>query len=301
MSEFVAPISLEVMVPFYGDVSHLMNAIESVINQTSTDWKMTVVDDGYPDRSTEKKISDLKDTRIRYIRNEVNLGANGNYKKCLALSSSELVILMGADDIMLPNYIQVVTDAYRMHPNASILHPGVDVIDEVGQQKFPLVDKIKRRYAPNSPNIQDLSGEALALSLIKGNWTYFPAICWRREELIKYNFRSGLNVTQDLALLIDQVLSGSHLIYIPTIAFQYRRHLGSDSSIKAVDGSRFKEESKLFRELAKEFDAYGWTKAARSARIHFSSRANALFSLPKALRVRNSTAAFSLLRHVFGK
>jgi len=43
--------------------------------------------------------------RITYERNEKNLGANANYRKCLTFVENPLVQVMGADDIMLPNYV----------------------------------------------------------------------------------------------------------------------------------------------------------------------------------------------------
>jgi glycosyltransferase involved in cell wall biosynthesis len=301
MSELKRNSSIDVMVPFYGDVTHLFLAVESVRAQTLKNWHMTVVDDGYPDESIHQKISDLNDSRITYIRNDVNLGANGNYKKCIELSTADLVVMMGADDEMLPNYLEIVTDTYRDFPYASMFHPDVKVIDENGQPTKSFIDAMKKRYSPKSALVQDLSGEDLAVSLIKGNWTYFPAICWRRDQLVRHNFRSGLNVTQDLALLIDQTLAGAHLIYVPITAFKYRRHLNSDSSIRAVDGQRFVEESKLFNDLSDEFLKHGWKKASRSARLHLSSRANALFNLPRAIRRKNLVGVKSLFLHIFAR
>jgi glycosyltransferase involved in cell wall biosynthesis len=301
MSEINGHPTIEVMVPFYGDVSHLMSAVTSVIDQTFQDWKMTIVDDGYPDDSIPNRISDLKDSRVSYIKNDVNLGANANYKKCIQLASSDLVVMMGADDVMLPNYMEVVLAAYRSYPSAAMFHPGVTVINEVGLTTKSLIDSTKKKYAPKSEFIQDLYGEKLAVSLMKGNWTYFPAICWRRDQLVRHSFRNGLNVTQDLALLIDQILAGAHLIHIPTVAFEYRRHTNSDSSLKAVDGQRFIEESRLFNDLADEFQKNGWTSASRASRLHLSSRANALFHLPLALKRMNATGVGRLLAHAFGK
>ena len=292
-------VTVDVMVPFYGDVAHLMSALKSVTEQTFQNWKMFVVDDGYPDESVPKKVESLMDSRITYIRNPSNLGANENYRKCIGLATSELVVMMGADDVMLPNYLQVVTETFIQYPHASMFHPKVEVIDQDGRVCNPLADRVKKKYSPNTKFPADFAGEELASSLIKGNWTYFPAICWRRNDLINHSFRDGLNVTQDLALLIDQICAGAHLIYVPVTAFQYRRHLASDSSVKAVDGSRFIEESRLFKDFERQFSKIGWVSAAKTARIHFSSRMNALLTIPKAIKYRNLQGAKRLLIHTF--
>jgi glycosyltransferase involved in cell wall biosynthesis len=292
-------VSIDVMVPFYGDVSHLLVAVKSVLGQTSPSWNLTIVDDGFPDKSIREKISLLNDPRITYIRNEVNLGANSNYRKCVSLSTSELVVLMGADDVMMPNYIELMLTAYAQNPRASIYHPRVTVIDESGNQYSPYVDKLKKFLAPRNESPQYLSGEALASSLMKGNWTYFPSICWRRDQLLRHQFRSGLNVTQDLALLIDQTMDGAELVYLPTVAFKYRRHKSSDSSIRALDGSRFHEESELFNVLSKELSALGWNKAATHAKLHLFSRANALTNVPRVIKNGHWKSFKKLSRHIF--
>ncbi len=298
VSEIKSHSTIDVMIPFYGDVSHLLLAVRSVAEQTSPNWNLTIVDDGYPDKSIADQISRFNDKRIKYIRNEVNLGANGNYKKCVSLTKSELVVLMGADDVMMPNYVELMLNSCSSYPQAKIYHPRVTVIDEDGIQYSPFIDKLKAFLTPRDKSPQILSGEKLASSLMKGNWTYFPAICWTREQLLRHQFREGLNVTQDLALIIDQAIDGAELVYIPTGAFKYRRHKSSDSSLKALDGSRFQEESQLFNDLRKEFSAMGWYDAARHARLHIFSRANALVNIPRAIKNGNWKSCKRLSHHV---
>ena len=81
------------------------------------------------------------------------------------------------------------------------------------------------------------------------------------------------------------------------IVFQYRRHLASDSSIKALNGARFVEEAQLFADLAKEFSGMGWNKAARAAKLHLTSRLHSLTLIPKALKAKVTIAP--LVKHTF--
>ena len=67
-------MSLEFMVPFYGDPDLLKQTVASVRAQTDPEWTLTVVDDGYPDDSIPGYFAGLGDDRVRYERNEVNLG-----------------------------------------------------------------------------------------------------------------------------------------------------------------------------------------------------------------------------------
>ena len=81
------------------------------------------------------------------------------------------------------------------------------------------------------------------------------------------------------------------MIYDPTLAFLYRRHSASDSSVRALDGRRFDEEARFFGGEADAFAARGWKSAERAARLHVTSRLNALSLLPISERI-------TVLRHL---
>ncbi|HEY0510126.1 MAG TPA: glycosyltransferase [Blastococcus sp.] len=294
-------MSLEFMVPFYGDPALLKETVASVQAQTDGDWRLTVVDDGYPDDSIPGWFAALGDDRIRYTRNETNLGANKNYEKCLALATADDVTVLGADDLLRPNYVAVVREARRRFPDAAVIQPGVEVVDEHGQPARSLVDRVKRVYAPTPTGTVALSGEDLATSLLKGNWLYFPALCFSLAKVRDVGFRDGLNVVQDLALVLDLLMRGERLVVDPTVCFAYRRHGGSDSSWRALEGTRFLEERDYFQQVARELTALGWSRAARAARMHVSSRLHALTYLPAAVRNRHRTGMRNLATHAFGR
>jgi glycosyltransferase involved in cell wall biosynthesis len=294
-------MSLEFMVPFYGDPALLKETVASVLAQTDADWRLTVVDDGYPDDSIPGWFEALGDDRIRYTRNETNLGANKNYEKCLALATADDVTVLGADDLLRPDYVAVVREARRRFPDAAVIQPGVEIVDEHGQRVRSLVDRVKSVYAPSPETAVELSGEDLATSLLRGNWLYFPALCFSVAKVREVGFRDGLNVVQDLALVMDLLMRGERLVLDPTVCFAYRRHSGSDSSWRALEGTRFLEEGAYFQQIAGELTALGWSRAARAARMHLSSRLHALTYLPAAVRSRHRAGMRNLATHAFGR
>ncbi|GAA1979266.1 glycosyltransferase family 2 protein [Catenulispora subtropica] len=294
---------VDIFVPFYGDPGLLKQTVQSVLKQNNPNWRLTVVDDGYPDETIPGYFAELaeKDERVRYERNEKNLGANGNFRKCLGLAEYDLVAIMGADDLYRPNYVDVVLSAYRTFPDAAVVQPGVQVIDEHNTPVRPLVDTAKQRiYMPKVAEPTRLSGEELAASLLASNWTYFPSLCFSRERVTKIGFRQGLNVVQDLALLLDLVKSGGSMVVDPTVCFEYRRHSASDSSWRALEGTRFVEERDYFLTMAGEMEALGWHKAAKAGRRHISSRLNAATFLPAAIKKKHTAGIKNLARHAFG-
>ncbi|MDO4252996.1 MAG: glycosyltransferase [Rothia sp. (in: high G+C Gram-positive bacteria)] len=289
-------MTVDVLFPYYGDVDFMKQAVWSVLRQTNPNWRLVVVDDGYPDDSIPGWFDSLNDDRITYMRNEKNLGANGNYSKALTFVQNELVTVMGADDVMLPNYIDWFIEAAAAHPQAKIFQPGCVVIDEHNALSNTLVEKTKAYYRPKKS--LELSGEQLAISILRGDWLYFPSLGWRAETIVGLGFREGLNVVQDMALVLDVAMTGGSLYYDQALAFMYRRHKASDSSWRALEGSRFEEERTYFETVALELKAKGWTKAAQVASLHLSSRLHAASLLPRAARAKKWSGVKNLARHL---
>lgn len=291
--------TVDVLFPYYGDVELMKSAVRSVLSQSYSDFRLVVIDDGYPDDSIPGWFASLSDPRVSYERNEQNLGANLNYRKAVSKVENDLVVMMGADDVMLPNYLEWLVDRAENHPEATIFQPGVVVIDENGAQVAGLVEQVKNRYRPVGKGVRILGGERLAISLLRGNWLYFPSVGWRADAIKGINFREGFNVVQDLALALDVTMTNGKLLLDDVVAFMYRRHSGSDSSWRALEGTRFDEERRFFLTMADEMEAIGWKHAARIARLHISSRLYAATLLPKAALKRNKKGVQNLSRHVF--
>jgi glycosyltransferase involved in cell wall biosynthesis len=293
-------MTIDIMLPYYGDFSLLQETVRSVLAQDDGGWRLTVVDDGYPDDSVATWFAGLPDPRVRYHRNQRNLGANRNFQKCVDLIEHDVVVFMGADDVMLPHYVRTIRETAQRCPSAAIIQPGVELIDEHGRRSRSLVDAVKQHwYAPRDGRTP-LGGEDLAVSLMRGNWLYFPSVAWRAAPLRRIGFREGLSVVQDLALAIDIIERGGTLVRDERVCFRYRRHQSSDSSSRAVDGTRFVEERRYFLDAAARFEDRGWPRAARAARHHVSSRLHALTLLPTAIRSNHRDAARMLVRHAFG-
>ena len=289
---------LDILVPFWGDPGMLQETVRSVLAQRNGDWLLTVVDDAYPDESVPEFFAGLDDPRVTYVRNETNQGITENYRTCVARATQDVVTILGCDDVLLPNYVDVILEAHRRFPDVAIIQPGVEVIDEHGVLVSTVADTVKQKLvAPRARRPRVLAGEELAVSLLTGDWLYWPSLAFRRDVLVSTPFRDGMPIIQDLALVMDVVVGGGRLLLEPTVCFCYRRHTASASSAKALDGSRFAGERAYFDLAAQQVAALGWTRAERAARAHLTSRLHALTLLPQALRSSRSDAVRTLLRH----
>lgn len=294
---------IDVLLPFYGDPELLRQAVDSVLAQSSPDWRLHVIDDRYPDPGAAAWVAEIDDPRVSFERNERNLGVSANFAHCLATASADHVVFMGCDDVMEPDYVAEVSAAIERHPEAAVIMPRVRVIDENGTPARTAADRVKavltpRRSADGSDAV--LGGEALATSLMHGDWLYFPAITWRRKLIADTSFRPDMETVLDLALLMDLVLGDHRFVILDAEAFSYRRHAASASSVTARTTHRFDEEALLFSEVAAACRRRGWKRAARAARLHASSRLHAAVLLPSAVRSRDRATTRALLRHATG-
>lgn len=295
-------LTLDILLPYWGDPDLLRATIGSVLAQTSSDWLLTVVDDAYPDRSAGEWVEDLatRDPRVRYVRKDVNEGITANYRTCLSLATRDRVVFLGCDDLMEPDYVEVVLAAHAAHPHAAVIQPGVRVIDEDGAVVRPLADRVKQALVrPRVRGERLLAGEPLATSLLHGDWLYWPSLAMRRDVLEETGFRDDMPLIQDLALVIDMTAAGHSLLLLERECFRYRRHVASASSASLLDGRRFAGERAYFALAADQVAALGWRRARRAARLHWTSRVHALTLLPTAAR-RAPRHLGTLLRHALG-
>lgn len=295
-------MELDIFIPYWGDADYMKRAVDSVLAQTNGDWHLTVVDDAYPGDEVRRYVEGKNDPRITYIRKDTNEGITENFRTCVSLATNDIVVVMGSDDLLMPNYVDVVLRAHKAFPQAWIIQPGVQVIDETGKSALPLADIVKQRVVkPRGTGARVLSGEALAVSLLHGDWLYWPSLAFRTDKIRNYDFRDGLPVIQDLGLVLDMVLGGAELLIEPAICFEYRRHTSSASAAMLVDGSRFDGERDYFDVAARLCEAKGWRKAARAARLRLTSRAHAVLFIPRALSQGGTGPLGTLLRHSFGR
>ena len=292
---------VDVLVPYYGDRALLEVAVRSVLAQDDRHWRLHVVDDNPPEvqQDLDHWFAELDDPRVTYSRNLSRLGIAGNFQRCLDLATADRVVFLGCDDELLPSYVGLVRAAVAGHPDVAAVLPGVQVIDEEGRPSAPLADRVKGWLAvpPGTPT----GGEDLAVSLMRGNWTYFPAICWDRERIARHGFRDDLPITLDLALMVDLLLDGGSLLRLADDGFRYRRHAQSLSSLGVGDLARFREEAAFFAECADRFAAAGWPRASRAARLHLSSRLHAATRLPGSVRRGDRRHVRAALAHLGGR
>lgn len=118
------------VVPCY-NLAHLLGeCVESILGQTYRDFEVLIMDDCSPDNTLEIAQS-FTDSRIRYIRNEPNLGHLRNYNKGIGLARGKYVWLISADDrlrttLILDRYV----DLMERNPNVGyVFCPAISLVN----------------------------------------------------------------------------------------------------------------------------------------------------------------------------
>lgn len=95
---------VSVVLPAYNAGPYIAEAINSILNQTFTDFELIVVNDCSTD-TTEQEILAIADSRIQYIKNAQNSGLIYNLNLSFSLAKGKYIVRMDADDISLPTRI----------------------------------------------------------------------------------------------------------------------------------------------------------------------------------------------------
>ena len=116
-------VKVSVIIPTYGKPVFLQNGIESIINQTLTDWELIVVDDNNPETieriQTEallKKYTE-RDARIKYIQHAKNLNGAVARNTGLAKAQGMYVAFLDSDDEYLPERLSKCSKALDSAPS----------------------------------------------------------------------------------------------------------------------------------------------------------------------------------------
>ena len=142
---------ISVIMSVYNGEKYLREAIESILNQTFTDFEFMIVNDGSTDNSL-KIIKIYNDERIGIINNEKNIGLTKSLNKALKQAKGEYIARQDADDVSLPNRFEMQVKYLESHPEVVLLGTSFYLIDETGEitEKYVVLAK---------PTIKDLIKE----------------------------------------------------------------------------------------------------------------------------------------------
>jgi GT2 family glycosyltransferase len=217
-------MTFTVVIPAYNAGRFIAGAIGSVLRQTIDDFEIVVVDDGSTDDTLERVATFASDTRIRLARQEQR-GPSAARNRGIELARGELVSMLDADDLWLPQYLEQMRRAFERDPDAGFAYTDAWVLNDEGKvrRKTAMAYQQPPAEPPRDPRL-------LMLELARRNFVYTAATVKRSvlTEVGGYDerFRHG----EDLELWLRIASNGYRAARAEGILAIHRDHSGSLTS-----------------------------------------------------------------------
>ncbi len=214
---------VSIIMPSYNTGKYIAESLQSVLNQTYENWELLIVDDHSTD-DTDVVIGLFHDERIRYIKNERNLGAAVSRNVALRLAKGRWIAFLDSDDLWVPEKLEKQIN-YMLERNCAFSYSIYEEIDE----------------SSNSLDIY-VSGPKRITKI--GMFNY----CWPGCLTVIYDANKiGLIQIKDIKKNNDyamwlKVCEKADCYFFPECLAKYRRRNGSISrnSIKTLVGWHYK-------------------------------------------------------------
>ena len=126
MSQIPSP-AISVILPTYNCAEYLNESIQSILNQTFTDFELIIINDGSTD-DTDSILTLLQDSRVRVYRQN-NQGLSKTLNRAIHLAKSNLIARQDADDISLPYRLEKQYDFLIKNPECGLIGTWATIIE----------------------------------------------------------------------------------------------------------------------------------------------------------------------------
>ena len=233
----IGPLVSGVIIFLNGE-DHIAEAIESVIAQTYCNWELILVDDGTTGSATDiaMRYADQRPGQIRYIEHpgHENRGMSASRNAGIREAKGDYVALLDADDIWMPERLQVHLDVLERHPNAVMSMGPTLMWSSWNRDALPA----SRPWLSADmdtflgvPVDRVLEPPYLALNYLNSHGAGMPGICSlliRREAIVEVGgFEDSFRRLYEDQVLLFKMFLSQRVIAVDTVLDKYRQHEGS--------------------------------------------------------------------------
>lgn len=221
--------AVSVVMPVYNSVKYLAEAIESILNQTFSDFEFLIFDDGSTDGSAQIiKNYAAEDSRILAKYSSVNAGYVKHLNDGIVLARAPYLARMDSDDIALPRRLELQKEFLDRHPEIGVVGSSSIRIDQDGRE----LGLSRRHSAPSYLFWQSFFVNPLAHPTVMYRETIFDSA---------EGYRESKSPAEDYDLW-TRVSTSWHLANIEEPLLKYREHNNSVSVLRRETQVRnFKE------------------------------------------------------------
>lgn len=113
---------VSVLTPIYNtNPVHLRECIESILNQTFTDFEFLIINDSPENTELDDIVSSYKDKRIKYIKNPQNIGISASRNKLLKYAKGDYLAIFDHDDISVPDRLKMEVEILDNNPEIGVV------------------------------------------------------------------------------------------------------------------------------------------------------------------------------------
>lgn len=212
--------AVTVLMPVYNTEKYLREAMDSILQQTFTDFEFLIIDDCSTD-SSPQILASYTDARIRIVRNEKNMGMSATLNRGIELCRTELIARMDADDISYPERLEKQFQFFQSHPDHALLYTWAR---EVATTGAPLgVEEYEPSFFYYASNFE--------------NWIYHPTVMYTRSAVMDVGMY-GVFYCEDYDLFWK--MSRKYKVgCLPEVLLDYR--LSDESLCRVVRKTEYEE------------------------------------------------------------
>jgi glycosyltransferase involved in cell wall biosynthesis len=201
----------------YNGERYLREAIDSILAQTFTDFELIISDNASTDSTAAICLEYVtRDSRIRYHRNDTNIGGANNENLTFRMSRGKYFRWAAHDDIIAPNLLERCVEVMEAAPDIVLCHTDTIVID----QNSLYVTTLTKHHASSSDPVKRFRDLALSRDLCEETYGLVRSDVMRRTRLQQQYTNS------DRTLLCELALHG-RFVGLPEALFFKRVHDGN--------------------------------------------------------------------------
>ncbi|HVY83320.1 MAG TPA: glycosyltransferase [Steroidobacteraceae bacterium] len=217
MSE--APL-VTIGLPAYNRERFIRKSLESLLAQTYTNFVLIISDNASTDATSDIcREYAARDSRIRYHRNEVNIGNPRNFNRIAELTTTKYLKWSTTDDLWEPTFLERAVPIMESDPSIALCYPKTYVIDAEGKNPTPYEDGLNLMQDDPAERFLTL---VKSIGLAHQHLGVIRMSCLRKTRLL------GTHVASDLNLLAELALYGK-FYELPERLFYRRMHDTSGS------------------------------------------------------------------------
>jgi glycosyltransferase involved in cell wall biosynthesis len=188
--------TVDVVIPAYGRPDYLREAIESVLAQTYSSWRLTVGENGPGGGDVEAAVTPfLSDPRINYVVAGRNLGAARNAANLVESTSARYVGLLHDDDLWSPEFLERRVAFLEENPTCGLVFSGCRVIDGQGNEVFRTDDEFRNGLQPRRRFLRTLyRSNVIYIPTVLVPRSVYATLGTFRDDVLFYDYEMWLRI-----------------------------------------------------------------------------------------------------------